>query len=475
MLLITGIGTAWADTVSARLVFAGPLTYAEQSTGVSHTFQSLDPFAVRQWSPIVLGRWAQSSEDSAQQMRDKYEQTLERIDAALKAWQTNRSIVPGFDQSQDLILQSRGKAVQAYLDVDYGEAIRLAEQALAEVESVRQLEQEYFDLNLNLAKLAYDSEDFNGATDAIILALALRPEHVEAQSLQERIEQLPELISARRDATDAHHAGRLQDEINALYRVLQFRPDEGETLNRIATAKQQLQDRNFNRLISQGHQALTKGSLPEARQALNKAEKLKPQHGESKRLSQKIELIERNNKVSELVAAAEQAAAEDDWHSMQQKLKEVLQLQPELNEAVQGYELASMIIAAQRILDDFVARPHRLSSSNIAAAARQQINRVQPLLEVSPHLRSTVEALESELVKWQQPVPVRVLSDGETHIKVRGVGIIGTTIDRVVMLRPGTYQFEGMRAGFRNKIIEVKVSADAEVSTEVEIMCDEPA
>ena len=132
------------------------------------------------------------------------------------------------------------------------------------------------------------------------------------------------------------------------------------------------------------------------------------------------------------------------------------------------------MVVAQRNLDDFLARPHRLNSADIAAAALKEIERVRPVLDLSPHMQETVTALELELKKWQTEVPLRVISDGETHISVRGVGIIGTVTDRTVLLRPGTYKLEGKKKGYRNKLIEVLVSSDANVLNEVKIICDEP-
>ena len=89
-------------------------------------------------------------------------------------------------------------------------------------------------------------------------------------------------------------------------------------------------------------------------------------------------------------------------------------------------------------------------------------------------MQETVTALELELKKWQTEVPLRVISDGETHISVRGVGIIGTVTDRTVLLRPGTYKLEGKKKGYRSKLIEVIVVSDANVLNEVTIICDEP-
>lgn len=473
-LFAMGAGSILIDAVCARDAWAS-LTFDLQINRSAVEISRLEQNpAVSPWKPTPLGWAVQAASDPSQPLRERYQNTLKHIDNALEAWQLRRSIVPGFDQSQNLVLQSRGKAIQAYLDADYREAVRLLQQAIDEIDSVQQLEEEYFELNLSLAMSAYEAEDVGPAQEAIALAAALRPEHDEVHLWRRRIETLPDLVAARQEAVDARHAGRLQDEIDALYRVVSLMPKDGVALNRIEVAKQQLRNRKFNQIITQGHQALTEGNLTKARQALTSAQKIYPQYSEIKRLDQSIAQVARDNEISRLIAAAEQDAYQDDWYSVAQKLDAVMKLAPGHNEVIEDLEIARKLVITQRNLDDFVARPHRLSSANIAAAARQEIEQAQALREYSPHMSSTIEKLELELDRWQQPMPVRVFSDGETHIEVRGVGIIGTTVDRIVMLKPGTYQFEGKKKGYRNKLVEVSVSTNTDETATIEIICDEP-
>ncbi len=415
-----------------------------------------------------------ASESDSAELAERYEAALQRVDEALGIWEVRRSAVPGFDQSLDLILATRRKALDAYFDVDYGEAMRLVSQALAEVESVFLQEQNHFDINLKIAAEAYETEDMVSAQEAIALALRLRPDSQQAAFWHERIEKLPELIAARQDASAARNAGRLQDEINALYRVLNLKPSDAQVKARIDSASRQLQDRKFNRAIGDGHLALTEKNLAKARQYLDKAQKLKPKHSETARLSQKIAEVELEIQVADLKIQTSLYAALDDWLSVRQTFEQILELEPQLNDAIRGRELAENMVSAQRRLDDFLARPERLSTDRIAAAAREEIAQVQPYLTLSDRMHSTVAELEAALVRWRAAVPVRVLSDGKTHIEVRGVGIIGIVTDRLVELKPGTYEFEGRRRGYRNKLVKVRVSPDSEDVTETTIICDEP-
>ena len=422
---------------------------------------------------IVIGVIAQSSSDSSNSDSEHYKQILARVDEALTAWETRRSIVPGFDQSLEFILTSRGKAEAAFFDIDYPEAIRLIEQAFAEVEYIYQLEEDFYNINMKIAISAFEAEDVEGAQDAITLALALRPNSKEAEFWQQQIIRLPELIVARQIAIAARNEGRLQDEIDALYRVLKIKPNEEEVKTRIEAANRELQDQRFKRAIGEVRQALSSQDVEKARNALTKAQRFKASHPEITRLNQSIEELVRDLEVAKLIQTAANSAIQDDWVAVQQSLELALKLNPKLIDAIEGRDLAKSIIDTQSRFDDYLARSDRLSSKNIVDAVRKELEEAQVLLKFSPRLRTTLSELEVEVVKWQTELPVRVISDGKTHIIVRRVGIIGTVSDREIMLKPGTYRFEGSRRGYRNKLVEVKVTPYANEVAEVTVICDE--
>ncbi len=465
-----------AYSVSAELAVA--LSIAQPIVESKTSVQAFDVdnrthHALSQDDVIVIGVIAQASSESQKSDSEHYKHMLALVDEALTAWETRRSIVPGFDQSLEFILTSRGKAEAAFFDVDYPEANRLIEQALDEIKSIFQREEDFYNINLKIAISAFEVEDVEGAQDAITLALALRPNSKEAEFWQQQIIQLPELIAARQAAIAAHNEGRLQDEIDALYRVLKIKPDEEEVKTRIEAANSELQDQRFKRAIGEVRQALSSQDVEKARNALTKAQRFKPSHPEITRLKQGIEELVRDLEVAKLIQAAANSAIQDDWTAVQQSLELALKLNPQLIDAIEGRDLAKSIIDAQSKFDDYLARSDRLSSENIVDAVRKELEEAQALLKYSPRLRSVVSELEVEVVKWQTEVPVRVISDGKTHIIVRRVGIIGAVRDREILLKPGTYRFEGSRRGYRNKLVEVIVSPDADEITEVTVICNE--
>ena len=80
--------------------------------------------------------------------------------------------------------------------------------------------------------------------------------------------------------------------------------------------------------------------------------------------------------------------------------------------------------------------------------------------------------IESVLDSARTPVDVAVVSDGNTHVEVRRVGIVGKHKRKVIQLTPGEYQLEGRRKGYKSKIVFLSVPLDV-ASVEVRVECNE--
>ncbi len=231
------------------------------------------------------------------------------------------------------------------------------------------------------------------------------------------------------------------------------------------------QDQEFLRAIAEGWKALDDRKLATAKEALDRAARRKPEHGETRRLKERVAALERAETLDRYLADAQRAGARDDWAASLDAYEKVRALEPAHGKALQGREIASRILNTQREIDRFLARPERLGTPAVVEAARKTLTE-SLLLALSPRLRKSAEELERVIEVRQTPVPVRVLSDNRTVIGVRGVGMIGRTEDRIVKLRPGTYVFEGKRKGYRSKLIEVTVSPGVP-SEDVRVICDE--
>ena len=405
--------------------------------------------------------------------QSNYRDMLDELDELLKSGQLDHPFIPGRTQALERIVQTREKSMVAFLEGDIVAAQRLLASTVHEAKTLASETEESFKFNMNVAKESYDSGEYNSALAAISQAAKLRPNVGEVEEWKSRIERMPELLLARRDADDARNAGKLEEELEALSRILKIVPDSVESEERVKEVKNLLLDQRFNRAVARVIKSIENGNLKQAKQALGEVKRIRPTHVESVKLTDQVELFERQQKRDQHLVAARRDVKQDNWEGALLNYGRALALDSTHHEANQGRDIATRILDLQRIIDDFVARPGRLSSANIAKAATNTVENAKSLAKFSEKLKKSISDLEKSIEIAKTPVPVQILSDNQTEISIRRIGRIGKTEKRTIELRPDTYTFEGKRKGYRSKLIEVVVKYNGGSPIEIRVICDE--
>ena len=398
---------------------------------------------------------------------------LHRLETALGSIPTATASRPEVDAALERIRLSRQKALEAHRGGDSESALRLLAGAAQEAEELARSEEARFRLALQAARDAYGAGNAADARMHIAQALRQRPDDPEAKAWEARIAQLPELLAERRKAEDARVAGRLREERAALRRIVELDPGDTGAGERIAAIDRELRERAFAQAIAQGRRAVENRALEPASRALAEAERLDPEHADTRDLQTQVAALERTLDRDRHLAAAEQAAGRDDWEAALAAFEAARAIEPAHEAAVSGSGLATRIVEAQRAVDEFLSRPERLGAPRVVDAARDALRRAAALAALSPRLASSAQGLEHAIEAAQTPVPVRIVSDEETEIGIRGVGTVGRVRERTIELLPGEYVFEGKRRGYRTKLVEVVVPANRDTPVEISVVCDE--
>ena len=405
--------------------------------------------------------------------RAQLEAMLRRLEATLLSRATGPSLYPEFDATLERIRLGREKALEAHGDGDIDSALRLLAAAELEAEELVRNEEARFRLSMQAVEEAYVAGNVEEARTHVDQALRQRPDDPGAKRWESRVARLPELLAERRKARDARGAGNLREELAALRRIVALDPGDTGAGERARTIERELRRQAFARTIAQGRQAMEDRALDSAKQALAEARRRDPQHADTLALGTQVATLERTLIRDMHLAAAEQAAARDDWEAALRAFEEARTVEPTHDEAVGGSTLAARVVNAQMAVDEFLARPERLGSAAVADAARTALREAETLAALSARLASSMEGLERAIETARTPVPVRILSDERTEIGIRGVGKVGRVRERTIELVPGEYVFEGKRKGYRSKLVEVRVEANPDAPVEVRIVCDE--
>ncbi len=416
---------------------------------------------------------ATESVKSNDQLNDLFQGKLASVVQLETALAPVQEVVPGMSSSINRGLEFKDKAIDAHRKFELEPAANLISVAEEEFKNAEKLKNKFFKLNLEVAKSAYEVGQIAQAREAIALASNIHKEDKEVLQWQEKIEKYESLIQVREEVTTARTSGDLNEEMAALQNLIDLDPEDQSASIRINEIKQIQEDRLFNQAIAAGHVAIGQGDLTAANSYLASAIKIRPSDTESINLQVRVNSLARNLDIERYLKMAITETKNDNWKAALSNYKKVLKLDANHAEAGTGKEFAENLIATQDRLDDYLERPERLASSNIAKLAQSALNESKLLTAFSKRLSESSTGLETAIQEWQTPIPVRVISDGETEIGVRGVGKVGKTTERIISLRPGHYVFEGIRSGYRSILVDLVVEKNHSVVQEISVICTE--
>jgi hypothetical protein len=112
------------------------------------------------------------------------------------------------------------------------------------------------------------------------------------------------------------------------------------------------------------------------------------------------------------------------------------------------------------------------ASARAKKKAKEAIGLAAPITRHSTVLSQNAHALSELITAYSKKILVKVLSDKQTKISVRGVGQVGVVTEKIIQLNPGSYTFEGKRDGYKSKLLRISVSP-GDNQVEVKLICDE--
>jgi len=416
------------------------------------------------------------------QLKDEAADTLARdqFKEAIVAFQ--RDVEPGITdpafaqwsaETQNELLASRDEAFEFFSRGQYAEALTRLKAVSDRAKQELAARDAAFAAALAKAQAFYDADDHEQAADSIARARQLNPESEDAQNLEARVTRLPDVLAAINKAAVARIENDLDGEDRHLSAALSLDPARTELADRQTQIRTQLQESRFATQIESGFRNVLSRKLRAAQTNLKNARAIYSGRSEVNLLAQKINALDQKLKFEALMAQANSARAADDWVAAEDFYAQAGALVADDPKVVGGFQLAGEVNRLHKELERILGAPERLSSTAVADNAKGLVSKAGEVSELSPSLAQASRKVARLIDEYAQKVSIRILSDGVTRISVRGVGQVGVTTDRTIQLRPGSYVFEGARAGFRSKLIPVDILPGTE-GLVVEIYPNEP-
>jgi len=384
-------------------------------------------------------------------------------EANLAAWNSNK---------ETEIHALHEQATSAFAIGDYPLAIEkinvlenMARQTLAEHAKT-------FSNALTLAKKALNADQYSKAKSHIDNALQRKSNDPEALQLARQIEALPKIIALLKTAAIAQTENNLEKEYAAVAEAFDMAPQRQALQQRKTKLSKRINENQFTPLIARGLEHVAQRKLSAARADYQQAKALNPKRAELRVLSQAINKLAINLDLSNAIAHGQQATRHDNWRKAQNIYVTALKRHPDHKTLAEGLQLANKLVSLHAALDGYLQQPERLASDNVATAANDLLVQSRIFAANSPSLRQKSATLKKLLAAININIPVMVTSDNQTYILVRGVGKVGLTQARTIQLKAGTYTFEGLRDGYKSKLVRVRIPVGA-ASFSVEVICNE--
>lgn len=404
--------------------------------------------------------------------REQFKQALKHFESEIEP-QVADANLPAWNQQVAMDIPAlKSQALSLFTQEQYAAALETLARARSLAEAALQDREQRFSTAYADALAFFSEQAADRAGLKIDEALTLKPSDPGALTLKARIDVLPEVAELLQVAATARTENDVRKELQALKQAVVLDPARVMINQRIPLLEQQLAELEYASYIRQGLKAVEDHDLRKANASLTRAQAIFPGRREVRILSDRIAKTARSLSLASAIRKGDAAIADDDWRQALQIFEQALRSHPDHGELLGKIDNAKKIITLDDALADYVSRHHRLSSPNVASAARNTLLQSAEVSHMSRSLATKAGRLAQLLAEYEVPVEVIITSDNKTHISIRGIGNVGVTENKRISLPPGQYMFEGKRTGFRSKLVRVVLKA-GQHNAHIAVICDE--
>ena len=355
----------------------------------------------------------------------------------------------GEPQYGDMIRISEA-ADRHLLDKNYAAAAAKYDQALTRAKTLADQMDPVFKQLLDEGQMAFDGGNSEIAQQKFSIALLIQPDNRVAQHGLQRAKNL-DVVMQLLESGNLHEKTGEIDLAQADYKkAVNLDPDAKEAKQALARVNNQIRDRQFKVLMSEGLTAFHNKEYQVARTKLLKAKKLRPESREVQDALAQVDQSLRLARIETYRQVAIAAEKVEDWGQALDAYLKVLKIDANVQFATQGQKRALKRIRIEKRINFFLQKPSVLASDrqlNNAIALISEIDEINPK---GPQLKDRFEQLVRMVEAAQRPVEIIIESDTNTDVAVYKIGKLGRFESRQLKLRPGTYTVVGTRDGYQD-------------------------
>ena len=288
--------------------------------------------------------------------------------------------------------------------------------------------------------------------------LAQVPGDAKAEAGIESAAALEKLLALLAEGTRAETRGELETAVSRYQAVLAGRADFAPARDGLARIRRRQSDEQFERLLATGADALRLGWVEEARDIYQQAAAMRGDDARAQEGQQRVAEVLRDRRNAADLATGTGLERQERWAEALAHYQQVAVRDPSLGFVKDGIARSERAAALDRELQDYLARPERLTTPAVRLAAERALARGEASAAQAPRLQGQLQQLGVELKKLDVQVRVPLVSDNNTLVSVAPVGKLGQFTSHELQLLPGHYTVIGQRDGYRDVRYELEVT-----------------
>ncbi len=345
--------------------------------------------------------------------------------------------------------------------------------AIASLEQLMAAKQSLLSDALDAGFQALGNGEPQTATEQFQTALAIDADHGRATEGLRRATRLPDVLRLLETGRLNEQAGETSAALQAYAEANSLDPaylPAEQNLNRLQVARS---ERQFSGAMSRALQALSKGELSQAADALRQAQRHKSHDPALIDLKQQLHRAQLAEQLKSLRQKSASLEENEQWRKALTACEQALAIDSSAAFAIGCRARVSRRIELDDRLQKILSRPERLFAAAPLKEARQVLDYAEQQTPRGALLRSQIEQLSGLIRQAEAEVEVVILSDGLTDVVVYHVGRLGRFESKKLLLRTGNYTATGSRNGYRDvrQTFKVRPGAGNLIFT---LRCEEP-
>ncbi len=348
------------------------------------------------------------------------------------------------------------------------DAIKKVDKTEIEIKKINTKLEEDFDNFFSNAKSDYSDLLYLKADENIKNALKLKPNAPEAKKLRTKIKVLPEKIQILESLETARSENNKKKELLLMQKLSQIE-NNSELDNEIKNLSLTIAKSEFAKKMNKAEKLFKDGNIKDAENFLIKAKKILPDRPEINLFEDKLDKLKEEKIKKDLLTNFNVASTNDDWESSLLNLKKIENL--ESNDAFirEKIEMTEEILSLKKSLKSHSKNLHRLTNQKFKNAVLSDLKSSEKYLDISPSLLKNYLEVSDIIKKSETKINVKIFSDNETLIEIRGIGKVGKVEEKIIQLPPGKYYFIGKKKGFRDIFLDINLTENEPV--QLKIIC----